>query len=163
MAPDKVAALEESLSEDERALFRGEPPRTQAVVSIDASVPAAYRTKDAHDFYLMPAANAAWENSVTIRSSRAARMYEPGTWASRVSPTPLLMIVATHDTITLTDTALAAYERALHPKRLVMIEGGHFDPYVTLFERSSAAALEWFAEHLLCAQTSPRSEPRSGQ
>jgi len=75
-------------------------------------------------------------------------MYEPGTWVSRVSPTPLLMIVATHDTITLTDTALAAYERALHPKRLVTIEGGHFDPYVTLFERSSGAALEWFLEHL---------------
>jgi len=30
----------------------------------------------------------------------------------------------------------------------VTIEGGHFDPYVTLFERSSGAALEWFLEHL---------------
>ena len=149
VAPDKVAALEESFSEDERALFRGEPPKTQTVVSMDASVPAAYRTKEAHDFYLMPAAKATWENFVTIRSSRAARMYEPGTWISRVSPTPILMIVATHDTVTLTDTALAAYERALHPKRLVTIEGGHFDPYVALFERSSGAALDWFLEHLV--------------
>ena len=146
--PDKVAALEESFSEDERAQFRGEPPRTQTVVSMDPSVPAAYRTKDAQDFYLMPEAKATWENSVTIRSSRAARMYEPGAWVSRVSPAPLLMIVATHDTITLTDTALAAYERALHPKRLVTIEGGHFDPYVTSFQRSSNTALEWFLEHL---------------
>src|SRR5258708_6298812 len=70
--PDKVAALEESFSEDERALFRGEVAKTQTVVSMDPSVPAAYRSKDAHDFYLMPAAS--WENSVTIRSSRAARM-----------------------------------------------------------------------------------------
>jgi hypothetical protein len=90
----------------------------------------------------------AWENSVTLRSTRAARMYEPGTWIARVSPTPLLMVVALHDTITLTDLELAAYERALEPKRLVTIPGGHFDPYITRFDQSSAAALDWFKEHL---------------
>jgi uncharacterized protein len=148
VAPERVTALEESFAEDERAQFRGEPPRTQAVVSLDPAVPAAYRTKDAHDFYFLPVPKGAWENRVTSRSSRMARMYEPGTWVSRVSTTPLMMVVATRDTITLTDTALAAYERALHPKRLVTIEGGHFDPYVLRFEQSSAAALEWFLEHL---------------
>ena len=35
-------------------------------------------------------------------------MYEPGNWVARVSPTPLLMIVAWHDPITLTDLALGA-------------------------------------------------------
>jgi len=146
--PDKVAALEESFAEDERAQFRGEPPRVQLVVSSDPNVPAAYRTQEAHDFYFLPAANATWENSVTLQSSRVARMYEPGAWVSRVSPTPLLMVIAKHDTITLTDTAFDAYEKALHPKRLVMIEGGHFDPYVSQFKQSSSAALEWFREHL---------------
>jgi fermentation-respiration switch protein FrsA (DUF1100 family) len=53
-----------------------------------------------------------------------ARMHEPGAWVSRVSPTPLLMVVARHDYITMTDLELAAYERALRPKKLVMIEGG---------------------------------------
>jgi fermentation-respiration switch protein FrsA (DUF1100 family) len=48
-------------------------------------------------------------------------MYEPGIWARRVSPTPLLMVVALNDTITMTDLALAAYERALEPKKLVTI------------------------------------------
>jgi fermentation-respiration switch protein FrsA (DUF1100 family) len=148
VAPEKVAGLEERFSEDERAQFRGEPPGTQAVVSLDASVPAAYRTQDAHDFYFMPIRQGAWENSVTLRSSRTARMYEPGVFITRVSPTPLLMVVGTHDTITLTDTALAAYERALQPKSLTMIEGDHFIPYQKRFNESSAAALAWFRQHL---------------
>jgi len=148
VSPDKVGALEESFAEDERAQFSGEPPRVQQVVSLDPNVAAAYRTQDAHDFYFLPAAKGSWENSVTLRSSRAARTYEPGIWAPRVSPTPLLMVIAKHDTITLTDTALSAYEKALHPKRLAMIEGGHFDAYVSQFKQSSSAALEWFREHL---------------
>ena len=41
-------------------------------------------------------------------------MYEPGQWVSRVSPTPLLMIIGLNDTITLTDTGLAAYETCRH-------------------------------------------------
>ena len=58
------------------------------------------------------------------------------------------MVVGTRDAITLTDLELAAYERALQPKRLVTIEGGHFDPYLSGFAVSSAAAVEWFKQHL---------------
>jgi uncharacterized protein len=83
-----------------------------------------------------------------VRSTRAARMYEPGMWLSRVSPTPLLMIVGLDDAITLTDVALGAYERALQPKKLVTIAGGHFDAYLKGFDDSSGAAGGWFTEHL---------------
>lgn len=75
-------------------------------------------------------------------------MYEPGVWLPRVSPTPILLIVALGDTIAVADLALAAYERALEPKRLVMIPGWHFDAYLGQFPRSSSAATEWFSEHL---------------
>jgi fermentation-respiration switch protein FrsA (DUF1100 family) len=51
---------------------------------------------------------------------------------------PLLMIVASHDTITLTDLALASYEQALEPKKLVLIPGGHFDPYRDQFPLAEA-------------------------
>lgn len=148
IAPENVHLIEEMFADDDRAQLRGEPPRHQAIVSSDPAVPASYRARDAIDFYLKPVPEGAWENSVTVRSTRAARMYEPGHWIARVSPTPLLMVVATHDTITLTDLELAAYERALQPKRLVTIEGGHFDPYLGGFKASSAAAVEWFRQHL---------------
>jgi hypothetical protein len=58
------------------------------------------------------------------------------------------MVVASNDTITLTDLALAAYERALKPKRLVTLPGGHFAPYMSQFDSAGAAALEWFKELL---------------
>jgi fermentation-respiration switch protein FrsA (DUF1100 family) len=146
--PDGVAALEESFAEDERRQFRGEPLARQAIVSADPNVPASYRSQDAIDFYTQPTPHGVWQNNVTVRSTRAARMYEPGAWITRVSPTPLLLIVALSDAITVTGLALAAYERALHPKKLITIPGGHFDPYLSQFDKSSAAARGWFAEHL---------------
>ncbi|WIX77530.1 alpha/beta hydrolase [Amycolatopsis carbonis] len=146
--PDAVAALEQAFAEDDRAVGRGEPPRRQTIVSADPAVPASYRAPDAVAFYLQDIPEGSWENQVTVRSTRAARMYEPGSWISRVSPTPLLLVVALNDTITVTDLALTAYERALQPKGLELIPGGHFDPYVAEFARSSAAARSWFEQHL---------------
>jgi len=148
ISPDAVAALEHQFDEDERAQLRGEPPQRQQVVNADSSVAASYRTRDAISFYLQPLPEGAWKNEVTVRSGRLARMYEPGYWAARVGPTPLLMIVALADTITLTDLQLRAYEQILEPKKLVTVEGGHFDAYVEQFPRASAAAVSWFRQHL---------------
>jgi uncharacterized protein len=147
--PDRVADLQAGFIEDDRAQFRGQSPTLQAVVSSDPAVPAAYRSPDAIAFYTQPTTPAkVWHNAMTVRSSRAARMYEPGTWIDQVSPTPLLMIVGLHDTVTVTDLALAAYERALEPKKLVTIPGGHFDPYLDRFGQAAGAARDWFTRHL---------------
>jgi len=155
ISPDALPALERAFNDDERAQLHGEPPRRQAVVSGDASVLAAYRSQDALDFYLQPIPADLWENEITLRSTRAARMYEPGNWISRVSPTPLLMIVARDDRLTVADLALAAYQRALEPKRLALIAGGHFDPYLDQFPFAEAAATGWFREHLSTSGASP--------
>lgn len=146
--PENVAALEARFSEDERAQFNGKPPMRQTIVSADPSQPAAYRSPDSIEFYLQPIPARIWENQVTLRSSRWARMYEPGIWIDRVSPTPLLMVVAEQDTVAVTDLALKAYERAVEPKRLALIKGGHFTPYREQFEQSCGAALDWFLTHL---------------
>ena len=146
--PDAIAALERLFDEDERAQFRGEAPHRQQVVSDDPSVPASYRTKDAISFYLQPLPLGAWTNEVTVRSGRLAKTYEPGAWIARVSPTPLLMVVALADHITLSDLGLRAYEQALEPKKLVTIEGGHFDAYLGQFATVSGAAVSWFRQHL---------------
>lgn len=148
VSPDALPTLEHAFNEDERAQLRGEPPRRQAVVSGEPAVPASYRSQDAIDFYLQPIPAGLWENEITLRSTRAARMYEHENWISRVSPTPLLLIVACDDRLTVADLALAAYERALEPKRLTLIPGGHFDPYLEQFPLAEAAATEWFREHL---------------
>jgi len=148
ISPDALPALEHAFNEDERAQLRGEPPRRQAVVSADPAVPAAYRTAEAIDFYLQPIPAGLWQNEITLRSTRAARQYEPGSWIARVSPTPLLLVVARDDKVTVADLALAAYERALEPKRLALIPGGHFAPYLDQFSQAEAAATGWFRTHL---------------
>jgi fermentation-respiration switch protein FrsA (DUF1100 family) len=58
------------------------------------------------------------------------------------------MVVARDDRITVADLALAAYERAQEPKRLALIPGGHFDPYLEQFSLAKAAATAWFREHI---------------
>ena len=126
------------------------------MVNADASVAASYRTADATAFYLQPLPEGVWKNEVTIRSGRLARMYEPGHWAARVAPTPLLMIVPLADNVTLTDLQLRAYEQMLEPKKLATVEGGHFDPYLEQFQRASAAAVWWFREHLAADSPEPR-------
>jgi hypothetical protein len=64
------------------------------------------------------------------------------------------MVVASNDKVTVADLALAAYERALEPKRLALIPGGHFDPYLDQFRVAEAAATGWFREHLINRVTS---------
>jgi fermentation-respiration switch protein FrsA (DUF1100 family) len=148
VAPEAVEELEARFAADERAQLRGEPPATLPIVSADAAQAASYKAADAVSFYLRPVPDGVWENKVTVRSTRWARMYAPGGFIERVSPTPLLMLVADHDHIAVTDLALKAYERALEPKRLVIIKGGHFDPYLSEFPMASGAAIEWFKAHL---------------
>jgi hypothetical protein len=118
------------------------------IVSNDATITASYKAADAVSFYLRPVPAGVCENKVTVRSTRWSRMYAPGDFVERVSPTPFLMVVADRDHIAVTDLALKAYGRALESKRLVMIKGGHFDPYLDQFEAASHAAIEWFKAHL---------------
>lgn len=139
--------VDEALAQDDKAQLNG-GPGYQALVSTDPEVPAAYRSKDAVDFMLRPVPEGAWENKVTLRSSQFARMYEPGAFITRVSPKPLMLILAQQDETTPTDLALAAYARAPEPKRLVMVPGVHYDIYVAQRHAAIAAATEWFREHL---------------
>ncbi|MDT0468566.1 alpha/beta hydrolase [Streptomyces gibsoniae] len=147
---DRKQALEELFDDDERAQLAGKQPAYQLLNSLDPNVQAAYHSRgmaesDAH-FSLPPSVEE--PKYVTLRSTRKAQMYEPGAWVTRVSPTPLLMVVGRTDTVTPSDLALAAYERALEPKRLAIFPGDHFDSYVAAFEPTSEAATEWFCENL---------------
>ena len=66
--------------------------------------------------------------------------------------TGAVMVVAAEDHLTPADLALATYDRALEPKQLVVLPGGHFDAYVGPgFEQASGAARDWFVQHLLRA------------
>jgi fermentation-respiration switch protein FrsA (DUF1100 family) len=120
------------------------------VVSSDPAGAAALPTADSWQWFTETGKTRApsWRNQVTLRTVEMLGEYEPGAYIGRVSPTPLMMVVAASDHLTVADEAFAAYNRALEPKRLVVLNGGHFDAYVKSFEHSSIPARDWFVEHL---------------
>lgn len=62
------------------------------------------------------------------------RSFNPWADIHTLSPTPLLMTVAETDVLMPTDLALAAYAKALEPKELQLLPGGHFGGYGVHFE-----------------------------
>ena len=147
---DVLPAVQAMFAEDRRARMAGKPPAMIPVVAADPAAPAALPTADSHDFFTDTgrARAPAWRNEVTLRSVEMFTEYEPGSYAAFVSPTPLMMVVARHDILTVADLALATYQQALEPKRLVLLAGGHFDAYVNDFDGASKPAIEWFVQHL---------------
>jgi fermentation-respiration switch protein FrsA (DUF1100 family) len=146
---DHVPGLLQRFQEDRKQRFAGGPPAMLSAVSADPAQPCAMGGADSHAFFTETMSFAPnWRNEVTLRSAEMSRENEPGVHIDRISPTPLLMIVADNDTLTATDLCLSAYEKALQPKTLAIISGGHFSPYVEHFDTTSVKAVEWFAQHL---------------
>jgi len=147
---DLAAPMRAQLDADREARFVGEAPSMLPVVTSDVSGAAALPTADSWEWFTQTAQTRApaWHNQVTLRTVEMLGEYEPGSYIERISPTPLMMVIAAGDHLAVADEAFAAYNRALEPKRLVILKGGHFDAYVTGFEESSGAARDWFFEYL---------------
>lgn len=139
----------QSFQADRAARYQGEAPRYRNVIAQNGE-PGIFSSDGAEDFFSAAWTLAeGWDNRVTLRSSEKASEYEPGLLIDRISPTPLLMLVAEKDSVTPTDLAIAAYNRALEPKKLVMLPDGHFDPYVKHASQAKREALGWFNQHLM--------------
>ncbi len=148
---DFIAGFQAAMAEDRRARYRGEAPAMVPVVSENPAGPAALPTADSWTWFTETQKLRApsWRNEVTLRSVEMFMDYEPGAYLPFVSPTPLLIVVALGDHLTVADQALAGYEKALHPKRLITLKGGHFDAYIKDFDAASNASVEWFKQHLV--------------
>lgn len=147
---DFIAPLQAQLHADRANRATGGAPAMIPVVAEDPTVPSALPTADSYRWFIETAAARAssWRNEVTLRTIEYAFGYEPGAYIGLISPTPLLLIVAVNDHLAVSDLAIAAYERAFEPKKLVLLPGGHFEAYVEAFEQSSGPACDWFREHL---------------
>jgi uncharacterized protein len=67
----------------------------------------------------------------------------------RISPTPLLMVVALGDRLTSSDLSLAAFETAAQPKELLTLPGGHLDTHRGQDgERAKTVTRDFYAQHL---------------
>ena len=150
---DIWATVREMFSKDRAARYAGKPPAMIPVVTPPDKPfdPCALPTPDSWEWFTETQKLRApsWKNEVTLRSVEMLHEYEPKVYIPAISPTPLLMIVGRTDHLTMVELALAAYEEALEPKKLVIMDGGHFGAYVETFDESSSAARDWFVQHLL--------------
>ena len=147
---DFIAPLQAQFADDRRARYAGKAPAMIPVVAQDPTAPCVLATPDSWQWFTETGKTRApaWRNEVTLRSVEMFTEYEPGVYIEWVSPTPLMVVVAAGDHLTVSDEALAAYARALEPKKLTLLAGGHFDAYVKDFDESSAPARDWFVQHL---------------
>jgi fermentation-respiration switch protein FrsA (DUF1100 family) len=149
---DFLPGLRAGLEADREARFDGKEAGMIPVVAEDPLAPSALPTPDSWQWFTETGRTRApsWSNEVTLRSVEMLMEYEPISYIDRVSPTPLLMVVATGDVLTPADLAIEAYEQAREPKRLVLLPGGHFGAYTGPdFDLSSGAARDWLVQHLI--------------
>lgn len=153
---DFIAPTRAQFDADRESRFAGGSPAMIPVVTNDPSGQAALPTADSYKWFVETGETRApaWKNEVTLRTVEMLMEYEPASYIERVSPTPLLVIIAENDHLAVADEAFAAYNRALEPKKLVVLPGGHFDAYIGAgFDMASQAACDWFVQHLLSEST----------
>lgn len=136
--------------EDRKQRFLGNPPAMIKAVSDNPGEFCAMAGAASFEYFSEQAAIAPnWKNELTLRSLDLYRSVDNAKFVPWISPTPLLMIVALNDELAAPDLALTAYQSALEPKKLVMLPGNHFDPYVREFALTSNEARDWFTRHLV--------------
>jgi fermentation-respiration switch protein FrsA (DUF1100 family) len=138
-APEMSNFLQ-TIYEDYDARARGEAP---------AMVPVYEPGGETAEWAETMGAGTAYRNEVTLRSRDLWLEYEPWAFMHRISPTPLLMIVAANDTRVPTRDQLEAYGRALEPKQLLLLDCAHYAPYMSHLDAAIAAARDFLTEHLM--------------
>ncbi len=147
---DLISGFREQFDADRRGRYRGDAPMMVPAVAEDPLAPSAMPTADSWEWFTGTGESRApsWRNEVTLRSVELFSEYEPATYLPYISPTPLLMLVAIGDHLTVSDLAIAAFQTAREPKKLQIMPGGHFDAYVKGFDISAGAARQWLVDNL---------------
>lgn len=87
--------------------------------------------------------------SVQLRSAEAILDYKPIDVVEKIAPRGLMIIGVEDDAVTPTDHAIALYEHAGEPKRLVMQRHTtHYAAYAEYGDEVVPAIVEWFDHHL---------------
>lgn len=136
--------------QDREARFLGNTPMTIKAVSDNAAEPCVMPGQAAFAYFMEQAKSApSWKNEVTLRSVDLARSCENAAFLPYISPTPLVMIIALNDELAPPELSLAAFRTANEPKKLVLLPGHHFTPYVDEFALTSNEARDWFTRYLV--------------
>lgn len=150
MTPEVQLDYQRMFVNDRAAMAAGAESKTVTVCEDDPRKPADATTRMSFRYFshYVTTRKLAWPNRLTVRSLDLRQEYEAMPWMPRISPTPLLMVVASDDRITPADIARRAFEAAQQPKELLVIPGDHYLPYIEHFAASSGAARDFFLKSL---------------
>ena len=112
---------------------------------------AVLATPDSYAWFTASAAQAPrWQNLTSLESVARMVEYKPIAFVDLVAPKPLLLIGAVNDSLIPIAQVREAFARAGEPKKLIELDGGHFDVYPGAMHHEAAvsAATHWFATHL---------------
>lgn len=146
MTEQQIDEMLQAFAEDRAARARGEEPRRTGMA------PAG---TDTGDWLRAASAGTSYRPDLTLRSKELRMAYEPIWYIDRISPTPFLMVGVTNDSRSPTEEQEDGFSRALEPRKLVMIEGGHYSVYGETQPQASAAAIDWFNQHISPSQAEP--------
>ncbi len=137
------------LARERAARFAG-GGTTYLPISAPPGVLCALPDAETRESLLHAAASApTFRNEITLLSMEEVLEYAPAYTAHLIDRTPLLMIVAEHDSLTPVDLAVHAFDRVTAPKELVRLDVEHHGVYA---EPARSAAVEhavgWFGKHL---------------
>ncbi|BAZ23271.1 hypothetical protein NIES4073_41590 [Kalymmatonema gypsitolerans NIES-4073] len=90
-----------------------------------------------------------WENRISFESIEHCLYYEPVPHLEAIFPTPLCLITGEKDFLSPADLTADVQARAMEPKSLTILKGGHFDGFQGEgFKIASTTALRWFEKYL---------------
>lgn len=143
------ARYDELIAADRLARFRGLPAKTMKLAAPEgeaslfgpSSFPWIARNVSEH---------ATFRNEVTLASLEEFVQFDPVNYIEAISPTALLFITARQDRLVSPELLRQAFERAGEPKKLLTVEGSHYDVYDEHAVRRQAceAARDWFVQYL---------------
>jgi len=111
--------------------------------------PCALPTVDSLEWF-MKDSGPTWQKTVTIESMEKNMEYDVVLTLGRISPTPLLVLLAENDSLIPYAAARTIFEKAPEPKNIISYNCGHFDIYAReqWFTKASNTELEWFKKYL---------------
>lgn len=133
------ASFTQRLDADRDARRRGVPPAVTEAAGEGSETAEWVARKDTQGRY---------ENRLTLRSFDLLRTYEPASFAPRIAPTPVMLVIAAHDRTTPTEWQLEMYATMGEPKALTRLDCRHYDVYMDQLDAAAGAALDWFGTHL---------------
>lgn len=113
--------------------------------------PSFLAASDAYEWFTTSAKTApSWVNRISLESIARVAEYVPDAFIELIAPRPLLMQVATKDSLIPINLARQAFHRAGEPKTLEVYDCGHFDPYANEPWASQflAGQVRWLKENL---------------